>query len=206
MKLYKRGDIGIDGKVFVCYRKYKLKNGKIKKSECWSSVEKIKQRKEKNSLYYKTEQYKKRKKEYCNRPEVKIKRSRNAALYYQRPETKKRRAQYIKNKMANCPIFAVMSRVRNRIRICLKKTKLTKKEKTHELIGCSYNFLKKHIEKQFKDGMAWDKPNSFHIDHIKPLALFDLTDPEQLKEACHYTNLQPLTPIENLKKGKKLIK
>jgi hypothetical protein len=41
----------------------------------------------------------------------------------------------------------------------------------------------------------------WHIDHIRPLASFDLSDPFQFKEACHYTNLQPLWWMDNLIKG-----
>ena len=41
--------------------------------------------------------------------------------------------------------------------------------------------------------------------NIKPLSSFDLTDPEQQKAACHWTNLQPLSPIENMKKGAKIL-
>ena len=43
----------------------------------------------------------------------------------------------------------------------------------------------------------------WHIDHIKPLSSFDLSDRNQLLEACHYTNLQPLWWYENLSKGVK---
>ena len=42
--------------------------------------------------------------------------------------------------------------------------------------------------------MSWDNHSfkGWHIDHIKPIASFDLSDPEQLKACCHYTNMQPL--------------
>jgi hypothetical protein len=74
---------------------------------------------------------------------------------------------------------------------------------TMELIGCTVSELKKHIEKQFRPGMNWDNwtVDGWHLDHIRPCASFDLTDPEQQKECFHYTNLQPLWGEENLRKG-----
>jgi hypothetical protein len=75
----------------------------------------------------------------------------------------------------------------------------------HDL-GCTIEELKIHLENQFEEGMTWDnwKHDGWHIDHKKPLSKFDLTDPEQLKEACHYTNLQPLWWYDNIEKSDKI--
>ena len=69
-------------------------------------------------------------------------------------------------------------------------------------LGCSIEFLRSYLENKFDENMTWDNYGSYwHIDHIKPLSAFDLTDDRQFLEACHYTNLQPLEARENIRKG-----
>ena len=76
---------------------------------------------------------------------------------------------------------------------------------TVEDLGCSIDFLKAMLECQFDENMTWDNWGTYwHIDHIRPLASFDLTDREQFLEAAHWSNLQPLEKIANLKKGARL--
>lgn len=75
-------------------------------------------------------------------------------------------------------------------------------------LGCSVDEFKVHIESQFKPGMHWENwaLNGWHMDHIKPLADFDLSDRKQLLEAVHYTNIRPLWSKHNCSrysKGKK---
>jgi hypothetical protein len=74
-------------------------------------------------------------------------------------------------------------------------------------LGCTIEQLKQYLESKFQSGMTWDNwtLDGWHIDHIKPLASFDLTDRKQLLEACHYTNLQPLWAKDNLTKNDKII-
>jgi hypothetical protein len=68
-------------------------------------------------------------------------------------------------------------------------------------LGCSIEELKLHLQTRFESGMTWDNYGAWHIDHIKPLASFDLTDREQLLQVCNYKNLQPLWAKDNLSKG-----
>jgi len=74
-------------------------------------------------------------------------------------------------------------------------------------LGCTIDELKVYLESKFQPGMSWDNygKTGWHIDHIKPLASFDLTDKYQLLEACNYTNLQPLWAKDNLVKSDNLI-
>ena len=88
--------------------------------------------------------------------------------------------------------------LRSRIRSCLKNNK--KGGSAVKNLGCTLDELKNHIEKQFKEGMNWQNWNhkTWHLDHIKPLSLFNLSDRKQFLEACHYTNLQPMWAKDNL--------
>ncbi len=73
-----------------------------------------------------------------------------------------------------------------------------------EDLGCSISELKLYLENQFEPDMSWDNYGEWHIDHIHPLSGFDLSDPEQIRKACHYMNLQPLWARDNQSKGDKL--
>jgi len=69
-------------------------------------------------------------------------------------------------------------------------------------LGCSITELKSYLESKFLSGMTWHNYglDGWHIDHIKPLSAFNLSDRKQILEACHYTNLQPLWAKDNLRK------
>ena len=71
-------------------------------------------------------------------------------------------------------------------------------------LGCTLDELVAHLESKFAPGMYWENYGTWHIDHVRPLSSFDLTDPEECKTACHFTNLQPLWGPDNLAKGSKL--
>lgn len=90
--------------------------------------------------------------------------------------------------------------LRNRVNKMLRNGQ--KKGSAIKDLGCSVEELKIWLESQFKPGMTWEnwKLDGWHIDHIIPLSSFDLSNIEQFKKACHYTNLQPLWWYENLKK------
>ena len=51
------------------------------------------------------------------------------------------------------------------------------------------------------DGMSW---NNIELDHVRPLSSFDLSDIEQLKEASHYSNIQPLLTKDNRSKSNRI--
>lgn len=119
------------------------------------------------------------------------------------PTSKKIRNERIKiAKQAN-PQIKLRSNLRSRIYNALKASNSKKSEHTIELIGCSLIFLKQYLESKFRKGMSWDNYGKFgwHVDHIKPCSLFDLTKSEQQSQCFHYSNLQPLWWRENLEKS-----
>lgn len=102
------------------------------------------------------------------------------------------------------PEYKIPRCLRGRLLSALKVGGVRKAENTLALLGCSTPQLLNHLESQFKPGMTWENHGPvWHIDHIKPCAKFDLTDPEQQKACFHWTNLQPLFAEENLRKGGK---
>jgi hypothetical protein len=106
--------------------------------------------------------------------------------------------------------FRVLTYLRSRLNKVLKHN--IKSKTTSQLIGCSMETLKAHLEKQFKPGMCWSNHGTgfngkgmqqWHIDHIIPCCKFDLSNPKEQRKCFHYTNLQPLWAKENLQKARR---
>lgn len=70
-------------------------------------------------------------------------------------------------------------------------------------LGCSVGEYKIYLEEMFKDGMSWDNYGEWHIDHIRPISSFDLSNDKEILECFNYKNTQPLWADENLKKSNK---
>jgi len=94
--------------------------------------------------------------------------------------------------------------MRRRIRNALHGE--SKSDSTIGFLGCTLEELKIHLESQFSDGMTWDNHSlhGWHIDHIIPCSVFDMTDPVEQKQCFHFTNLQPLWATDNLRKYNKI--
>ena len=87
------------------------------------------------------------------------------------------------------------SRLRSAIKIEARSSSIT------ELIGCTIQDFRKHLESRFQTGMTWENYGAWHIDHRKPCSAFDFNDYEQQMMCFHYTNLQPMWASENLSKA-----
>lgn len=88
-----------------------------------------------------------------------------------------------------------------RTRLCLALRDGWKSGSAVSDLGCSIEELRVYLQTRFCTGMSWENWGEWHIDHIEPLSSFDLTDKEQFLKAAHYSNLQPLWKLDNLRKG-----
>ena len=109
---------------------------------------------------------------------------------------------YYSNRRKNDSLFLIKARCRGFITKAFDRNGYTKRSKTSEIIGCSWENLKLHIESQFVNGMCWERRNEIHIDHIIPLATAKTE--EDVIRLNHYTNLQPLWAADNIRKSDKL--
>ena len=118
---------------------------------------------------------------------------------------RKFRKKYEKKRRKEDPMYRLNSNMSNLINQSLKSGK--NGNHWEDLVGFTINDLKSHLEKQFKDGMAWDNKgrNGWHLDHIRPVSSFNFlsyNDPE-FKQCWSLYNLQPLWEYENISKGSK---
>ena len=185
----KRGKFGLHNHCKLCQKNTK-RNWYIKNREKELAKSKISSKSEKAKQYRKI-QWKKYK--HILGP---------LANKRRRTEEAKVKARLQRKRWLSIPQNKIAQTLRGRIRVALKG--IAKLKSSEELTGCSFEQLKIHIEKQFKDGMTWNNYGKWHIDHIKPCVSFDLTKQEEQEKCFHYTNLQPLWADENLSKGIKL--
>lgn len=211
------------GKCKTCYmreyaKSYRLKNADKVRSyykERSKDPEVIKANKEAQSKFRKSGKLAVWRKAYRQKDEVKAKEAAYQKEYLARPEVKESRAsnrrKYLNERYRNDPIFRMKVILRSRLRLAIKKHGLNANVNHPSAVrdlGCSIPEFRSYLESKFLPGMTWDNwtridlaERSWNIDHIKPLSCFDLSDPEQVKQAVHYTNLQPMWSEDNLSKS-----
>lgn len=112
-----------------------------------------------------------------------------------------RRKSYEKARIANDFIFKTKKNLRTRIKNAIKRQNKFVKftiNATQYVINIKEIIV--HLESQFKPGMSWDNYGDWEIDHIRPLGSFDLSNPQELRVACHHTNLQPIWHKDHIAK------
>lgn len=194
-------------KQLTCFHKQKASSDGHKSwcKECTRAYDRINKQKNQEKIKEQQKKYRKKHKEHLNEqrkiwgsnnPE-KVKA--NAKKY--RKNNKDKINEKRKQKRHNNINFKLRTSISNRIRMAIERG--SKNTSSINLIGCSIEKLKTHLEKQFTDGMSWDNYGEWHIDHIKPCCSFDLSKESEQKQCFHYSNMQPLWALDNLKKSGK---
>jgi hypothetical protein len=101
------------------------------------------------------------------------------------------------------PIYKIIDNLANRATKILRKKDIERSFTHMELIGCDSVALKQHISNQFIDNMTFENYPEWEVDHIKPIASYDLTKLEELLGCFNYKNLQPLWKHDNRVKSAK---
>ncbi len=102
----------------------------------------------------------------------------------------------------NNPLIKISAMTRLVVWNSLTRKNCKKLKRTSEILGCSIEFFKSHIERQFTRGMSWENRKDWHIDHIIPLS--SAKTEEEVIALNHFTNLRPMFATDNRKKGDKV--
>lgn len=100
--------------------------------------------------------------------------------------------------------FKIKMNLRIRLSKLIKKANATKYNNTLNFLGCSLEFLLVWFESRFLQNMTFQNYGKvWHIDHVIPCAMFDLTNEEDQKRCFHWSNLQPMNGLQNILKKDK---
>ena len=121
-------------------------------------------------------------------------------------ENRVKRNLRVRQRMATEPLFKLKKNIRTLISQTLKNKGVKKSLKSEQILGCTYQQFKEHIEKQFESWMSWDNygtpkdkifelNKTWDIDHIIPLKT--ATCEADIIRLNHYTNLRPLCSYYN---------
>jgi hypothetical protein len=150
------------------------------------------------------ERQKERLEKYYSDPKVKERIKRYSKAYNENNREKLNKKSL--DKIKNNPEKLLLSRLRKRLHKVFKEACIKKTSRTLELLGCDIQFFKDYIESKFIDGMNFENYGQWHLDHILPCASFNFSIPDDVAKCFHYTNIQPLWWLDNLKKGDKILK
>jgi hypothetical protein len=117
---------------------------------------------------------------------------------------KEYRKQYAKKQRQNNPLYKLNRNIRSLISNSISNKGYTKSSRSTEILGCTYDEFKHHLESQFEPWMTWDNygckvpsgPDvTWDLDHIIPVS--SAINEDDIKRLNHYTNFQPLCSFQN---------
>jgi len=141
-------------------------------------------------------------KEYRAKNRAKISELNKKWLKENKKASRAQQRAYQNQRLANDVEYKLIHTSRRRMRESIKVKSNKKLHSTHDLLGCTPAQFKQHLESKFDANMNWSNYGDYWVvDHIKPIASFDLSKSEEQKAAFHYTNCQPMEKIANIIKS-----
>lgn len=126
-----------------------------------------------------------------------------------REKIREQHREYTRNRANNDELFKLGRNLGTMLRNSFRRQGFSKSGKSREILGCSFEELKLHLESQFEPWMSWYNYGLYNgelnygwdIDHITPINT--ATTEDGLIKLNHFSNLQPLCSRVNrdIKKG-----
>lgn len=111
-----------------------------------------------------------------------------------------RNREYVKNRKENDPLYRLICSIRTLITQSFKGQFTRKSKKTLQILGCSFEEFKIHIESLFTEEMNWSNYATYwQLDHKTPISW--AKNEEDVYKLNHYTNFQPMYWKDNISKG-----
>lgn len=186
------------------YQKNKEKEKQKRRERYELNKEKTKVQNQK--WYYKNKEYRTQKiKEYRENNIDKVKKWTKEYNKILLPKRKEKRQKDF--------VYKLKHSVSNLIRGAFKRANCRKTNRASEILGCTINEFKNHIENQFENWMNWNNYGNYRscnserrwcFDHIIPID--SAKTKEDVIRLNHYSNIRPMCSYENAVKYNKLIK
>ena len=127
-----------------------------------------------------------------------------------RLELNEYRREYDKKRIKVDLVYKLTKSIRSLIFISIKGRGYTKKSKTYEILGCSFEEFKLYIESKFEIWMNWSNHGKYtgnyfetwQLDHIIPISC--AKNETEVIKLNHYTNFQPICSKINNEKSNKI--
>lgn len=187
-------------------REHYIKNKEKKKEYYLLNREKIKEKQKDNRVKYRLnnkEKIKEKHKEYRIKNKEKIKQYYIDNKERDRERINEYRRNHRKLKRENDPLYKLVCNIRCLVSNSLRYRGYSKKSKTYQILGCSFEEFKLYLESKFEVWMSWDNYGKYNgelnfgwdIDHIIPISKA-ITE-EEIINLNHFENLQPLCSYTN---------
>jgi len=190
-----------------CRNKLSYKTFKKDSIQVFRKLEKAKNKRLKNPEASRDYQRERLKIQKENDPE-KVRQRQAKAMRNYRRKNKENYNSYERSLYQNNPNYKIAKLIRQRI---LSLIKGFKNSSSFELLGCSIDFLKEHLQQTAIQNGYLDfdiehySGKDYHIDHIIPCDAFNLQCSFHQRICFNWNNLQILEAKENLIKGESFL-